>query len=104
MPPIHREQKKAPGVPGLPSLTVANEPLVGEHERVVDKLNGRHFVRVDHDLERFNTLNYRGGSRRIGGRGRPYSEPNRDQSRGKNRNMRCPSDEEDYAGLSFRPM
>jgi hypothetical protein len=32
--------------------TVANEPLVGEHER----------------------------SRRIGGRGRPYSEPNRDQS------------------------
>jgi len=34
-------------------------------------------------FERFNPLTYRGGNRRIGGRGRPYSEPNRDQGGGK---------------------
>jgi len=65
------------------ALTVANEPLVGEHERIVSKLNGRQFLRVHHHLERFNTLNRRGGSRRIGGRGGPYSEANRDQGGGK---------------------
>src|SRR5262249_62408146 len=32
---------------------------------------------------RLNPLTYRGGNRRIGGRGRPYSEPNRDQGGGK---------------------
>ena len=50
------------------------EPLVGEDERIVGKLNGRQFLRVDHHLERFNPLTYRGGNRRIGGRGRPYSD------------------------------
>ena len=93
---------------------------MSEHERIVGKLNGRQFLYVHHHFERFNALTYRGGNRRFGGRGRPYSEPNRDQSRGKgkqadlahlrspihqlNRNMRCPFDEDDYAGLSLRPM
>jgi hypothetical protein len=57
--------------------------LVGEHERIVGKLNSRQFLRVDHHLHWFNPLTYRGVNRRIGGRGRPYSEPNRDQSGGK---------------------
>jgi hypothetical protein len=83
----------APRLPGLharltyrPTRTCqprSAEPLVGEHERIVGKLNGRQFLRVHHHLERFNPLTYRGGNRRIGGRGRPYSEPNRDQSGGK---------------------
>ena len=39
-------------------MTAANGPLVGEHERIVDKLNGRHSLCVYHHLERFNALNY----------------------------------------------
>jgi len=77
--------KESPGVPGLSNMasTVANEPLVREHERIVGKLNGRHFLGAYHHLERFNPLTNRRGNRHIGGRGRPYSEPNRDQSGGK---------------------
>src|SRR5262249_49828494 len=44
-------------------MTAANGPLVGEHERIVGKLNGRHFLCVYHHLERFNRLTYRGGNR-----------------------------------------
>ena len=52
------EQKKAPGTPGLSNMaaTVANEALVREHERIVGKLNGRHFLGAYHHLERFNPL------------------------------------------------
>src|SRR6476659_9696972 len=65
--------------------TVANEPLVREHERIVGELNGRHFLGTYHHLERFNPLTNRRGNRRVGGRGRPYSEPNRDQSGAKSK-------------------
>jgi hypothetical protein len=54
-----------------------------EHKGIVDKLHSRQFLCVHHQLERFDPLTYRGGNRRIGGGGRPYSEPNRDQSGGK---------------------
>src|SRR6516165_2742896 len=53
-----------------------------EHEAIVDKLCPRQVLCVHHKLVRFNPLTYRGGNRRTGGRGRPYSEPNRDQSGG----------------------
>src|ERR1700745_848635 len=49
--------------------TIADEPLVREHERIVDKLNGRHFLGAYHHLERFNPLTNRRGNRRIGGGG-----------------------------------
>jgi hypothetical protein len=39
---------------------LCSEPLVGEHERIVSKLNGRQVLRGYHHLERFNALNYRG--------------------------------------------
>src|ERR1700730_11333516 len=83
----------APRLPGLHARlihwsyagvpTKIGRALVGEHERIVGKLNGRQFLRVHHHLERFNPLTYRGGSRRIGGRGRPHSEPTRHQKGGK---------------------
>jgi hypothetical protein len=57
-----------PPAAGVP--TKIGRASAGEHERIVGKLNGRQFLRVHHHLERFNTLNCRGGSRRIGGRGR----------------------------------
>ena len=53
-----------------------------EHEGIVHKLCPRQVLCVHHKLVRFNPLTYRGGNRRIGGRGRPYSEPNRDRSGG----------------------
>src|SRR5262245_62053577 len=55
---------------------------MSEHECIVGILNGRHFLCVHHHLERVNALNHGGGSRRIGGRRRPYSETSRDQGGG----------------------
>jgi hypothetical protein len=47
---------------GVGYASMAEENSVcWEHERIVGKLNGRRFLRVHHHLERFNTLNYRGG-------------------------------------------
>ena len=53
-----------------------------EYETVVVKLSSSDALRVHHELERLNPLTYREGNRRIGGRGRPYSEPSHDQSCG----------------------
>jgi hypothetical protein len=67
---------------GVGHASMAEEiPIVGrsmEHEGIVDKLHRRQFLH--HHLERFNALNYRGGSRRIGGRNRPHSKTSRHQS------------------------
>src|SRR6516162_856477 len=39
--PAGQGTKESPGCTGTSSLTVANEPLVGEHERIIGKLNER---------------------------------------------------------------
>src|SRR2546421_12673882 len=68
--------------------TIADECLVREHERIVDKLNGRHFLGAYHHLERFNPLTNRRGNRRIGGRGRPYSGDRESEVEGKSEDLR----------------
>jgi hypothetical protein len=60
---------------------------MSEHEGVVGKLHRRQLLCVHHQLERLNPLSYRGGNRRIGGRGRPYSETGRDQSGGNGKHL-----------------
>jgi hypothetical protein len=90
-----------------------------EYEAVVVKLSSSEALRVRHELKRLNTLTYRGGNRRIGGRGRPYSEPSHDQSCGNGKQCGLahlsspipissaankPSDGERYAGLWLRPL
>jgi len=57
---------------------------MGEHERIVDKLNRRQFLCRHHELERFNALTYGGGDTRIGARGRPNSQASGGQT-GNNR-------------------
>src|SRR5262245_65572698 len=52
-----------------------------EYEAVVVSLRSREALRVHHELHRFNALTRRGDTR-IGGRGRPHTETNRDHSGG----------------------
>ena len=83
----------APRLPGLHARLI-HRSYAGVPTKIGRVLSGRTQTYSRHTqrsaipsrspyLEGFNPLTYRRGSRRIGGRGRPHSEPNRDQSGGK---------------------
>jgi hypothetical protein len=90
-----------------------------EYEAVVVSLRSRKALRVHHELDRLNPLARRGDSR-IGGRGRPHTETNREHSGGNgkhgdlahlsspvqsgSRRWLKPFDGEQYAGPWLRPL